>query len=426
MAYMDSITFQQIKVTEKSKIHHKQASCNKNKDLERQNEANYVHDIINTDYCIRGNKKSYKENFSAGINMHCCSQAVLTSKENCKYEKLNLHDFNSIDLLSCSKLQLENCKNESLLNFGLDLENSINLSSLSETDYSSSVDRLSDITGQKSSINYINTIESRPSLDANSQNTESSRTQGLTISLQSHKEFSRAPEETKKSAVDKLRQSYLAKLEKKSTHNKSVGSKAHNSIIIFDWDDTLLCTTYLKISGIIDIEDDKLSISSDVKEKLNNLDKTVTQILTEAINLSDTYIITNSEPGWVEYSAKRFYPETFKLLSSIKIVSARGEFEKRFPGDNKQWKVQAFLDMLKTVNINLVTNLICLGDSSIEMEAAHILASKFSQAFIKTVKFKESPKPSELNKQLKMVKDQFSKIYTTVKNLSIRVEKKGK
>jgi hypothetical protein len=61
------------------------------------------------------------------------------------------------------------------------------------------------------------------------------------------------------------------------------------------------------------------------------------------------------------------------------------------------------------------------------MEAGKILADKFSEAFIKTIKFRECPKPEELNKQLTLVLEQFSNIYSTIKNLTIRVEKrKGK
>jgi len=100
--------------------------------------------------------------------------------------------------------------------------------------------------------------------------------------------------------------------------------------------------------------------------------------------------------------------------------------KKKHPGDSRQWKILAFLEMLKNLDTNLVTNLICLGDSVIEMEAAHILASKFSQAYIKTIKFREAPKPEELNKQLGLVYDQFDKIFSGIKNLTIRVEKKSK
>ena len=60
------------------------------------------------------------------------------------------------------------------------------------------------------------------------------------------------------------------------------------------------------------------------------------------------------------------------------------------------------------------------------MEAGHTLAGKFQQAFIKTVKFRESPKPEELNKQLTLVCEQFIGIYSAIKHLTIRVEKKKK
>jgi hypothetical protein len=39
-----------------------------------------------------------------------------------------------------------------------------------------------------------------------------------------------------------------------------------------------------------------------------------------------------------------------------------------------------------------------LGDSNIEMDAAHHLATKFPKALIKTVKFRECPTPDELVK----------------------------
>ena len=78
------------------------------------------------------------------------------------------------------------------------------------------------------------------------------------------------------------------------------------------------------------------------------------------------------------------------------------------------------------MNDELITNIICLGDSVFEMEAGRILASKFIHAVIKTIKFRENPKPEELNKQLSLVINQFTSIYTSSKNLTVRVEKKKK
>ena len=76
--------------------------------------------------------------------------------------------------------------------------------------------------------------------------------------------------------------------------------------------------------------------------------------------------------------------------------------------------------------MKLVTNIICIGDSLFEMEAGRILASRFIEAFVKTIKFREAPKLDELIKQLKLVCLQFSSIYSSIKNLTIRAEKKRK
>jgi hypothetical protein len=223
--------------------------------------------------------------------------------------------------------------------------------------------------------------------------------------------------------AENLRRSYIAKLIYKNVWTPLKIEKDHNTLIIFDWDDTLLCTSFLTPNGVFNEE---IQLSDKEYEKIIKLEFAVLRILTLAIEKGDTYIITNAAPGWVEYSVERFYPSVKKLLDKVTIVSARGEYESLYPGDSRMWKIQAFLKMQKQHDPNLVTNLICLGDSFIEMEAAHILASKFQQAFIKTIKFRESPKPEELNKQLLLVADQFATIFSVVKNLTIRVEKKIK
>ena len=87
--------------------------------------------------------------------------------------------------------------------------------------------------------------------------------------------------------------------------------KSHNSLIIFDWDDTLLCSSYLTPEGIF--KDDMVFTEKDLN-KLRSLDETVFKILSFAIENSSTYIITNAAPGWVEYSAERFYPKTNNYL----------------------------------------------------------------------------------------------------------------
>ena len=220
-----------------------------------------------------------------------------------------------------------------------------------------------------------------------------------------------------------VRQSYMSKLISKNIWNPSMKPKQHNSLIIFDWDDTLLPTTFLTSNGG-PLEDIKLSESD--FQRMKEIENHVYLILKESIEKGDVYIITNAGENWVQFSSSIFYPNISELLKKIKIISARMEYEKAFPGNSRQWKIEAFLNLLKDVNNKLVTNIICIGDSLFEIEAGRILASKFSEAFIKTIKFRDAPKLDELLKQLKLVSQQFGSIYSSIKNLTIRIERKKK
>ena len=220
-----------------------------------------------------------------------------------------------------------------------------------------------------------------------------------------------------------VRQSYMSKLISKNIWNPSMKPKQHNSLIIFDWDDTLLPTTFLTSNGG-PLEDIKLSDSD--FQRMKEIENHVYLILKESIEKGDVYIITNAGENWVQFSSSIFYPNISELLKKIKIISARMEYEKAFPGNSRQWKIEAFLNLLKDVNNKLVTNIICIGDSLFEIEAGRILASKFSEAFIKTIKFRDAPKLDELLKQLKLVSQQFGSIYSSIKNLTIRIERKKK
>ena len=222
---------------------------------------------------------------------------------------------------------------------------------------------------------------------------------------------------------DALRKSYISKLITKNVWNPSMKPKIFNSLIIFDWDDTLVPTSFLTPDGVFP---DKILLSQTEFDKIKEIEKNVNIILKQSIEKGKAYIITNACANWVQFSASVFYPSISDLLKKIKIISARGEYEKEFPDNLRQWKIQAFSDLIKDFDEKLVTNIICIGDSLFEIEAGRILASKFKESFIKTIKFREAPKLDELLKQLKLVAKQFGSIYSSIKNMTIRIEKKKK
>ena len=241
----------------------------------------------------------------------------------------------------------------------------------------------------------------------------------LSASLNDNQQAIAVP--TEDALSERLRKAYYAHLIIKQLWNPTVKAKQHNSIIFFDWDDTLMCTSYLTPSGLFS---EDISIPEKDKEKIRNLDTLVKSILLKSIDKGIVYIITNAAPGWVEYSANRFYPSASKCLKSVNIISARGLYEKVYPGDTRLWKLKTFQEVMKDVDKDLITNLLCFGDSIIEIDAVHNLAEEFSHVYIKTVKFKENPTPNELHKQLVLIMAQFDKIYSNIKNVAIRVEKK--
>ena len=220
-----------------------------------------------------------------------------------------------------------------------------------------------------------------------------------------------------------LRGSYISKLISTRIWNPELKNNHHNSLIIFDWDDTLLPTSFL-VSDVSSQQDIELS-KKEIK-KMKKIEQKVGSILEKSIEKGKTYIITNAYACWIEYTIKKFYSNIINIFDKIKIISARNEYEYIFPGNARQWKIEAFLNILKDVDNKKVTNIVCMGDSLFEIEAGRILASKFARSFIKTVKFKETPKLDELLEQLRVICDKFGFIYSSINNLNIKLEKKKK
>ena len=229
--------------------------------------------------------------------------------------------------------------------------------------------------------------------------------------------FMKIERETRGSYFNKLLLKGFLNLESRDNIMKT------NRIFIFDWDDTLLCTTVLSPGGYFD--DSRVILPGKLK-KIKHLESLVQKLLTNATEKGDTYIITNSEEGWVEYSCKRFFPNVYNLLSKIKIISARALYDKKYPNNYKTWKNMAFNDIIKKYNLSLPSNIICMGDSTYEMEAAHGLSNKFKEGYIKAIKFKELPRVDELISQLNLILDKFDFIYSACKNWTITIDKKKK
>ena len=241
---------------------------------------------------------------------------------------------------------------------------------------------------------------------------------------------------------DDIRLGYIKKLEHSRAFIPQLNRpKSSQTVTIFDWDDTLLCTSHLEM-----VQRQYGAIPAQVREQLASLERIVQTLLRQASKMGKVFIITNASEGWVQHSSSLCMPGLAEDLPNVEIISARGAFEAAFPGDSHAWKMHAFLQVCdhaqrtpcgsstdhsfwprvqvqNKLQLEAVTNLVSVGDSHIEMDAVHLLGRSFAHALVKTVKLWERPTPYELQKQLEVVADKLPDIYRTGTTLNIWLER---
>jgi len=236
-----------------------------------------------------------------------------------------------------------------------------------------------------------------------------------------HDEVVRVRQAAAPRSSDDIRLGYIKKLENSRRFIPQLSRpKAAQTVTIFDWDDTLLCTTHLEMQ-----QRQHGAIPAQVREQLLGLERVVTSLLQQADQVGKVFIITNASEGWVQHSSQMCLPNLAPLLENVTIISARAGFEASFPGDSHAWKMHAFLQVQNKLHSEAVTNLLSVGDSHIEMDAVHLLGRSFAHALVKTVKLWERPTPYELQKQLEVVAEKLPEIYRSGTTLNIWLEREN-
>jgi len=185
-----------------------------------------------------------------------------------------------------------------------------------------------------------------------------------------------------------------------SSRSSSRTPPAGHPLIIFDWDDTLLCSSAINQSRW-------------TLQELEELEIAVDSILSTSMSIAETMIVTNGNATWVQDSARRFLPRLLPTLAKVQVVSARAMFESRYPGDPFMWKEAAFRKLLTQDRSfsDCGLNLVALGDQMPEIKAAHYVTGLLgAPSRAKTVKFKEQPSIPELIGQLNRTERELAKL----------------
>lgn len=215
------------------------------------------------------------------------------------------------------------------------------------------------------------------------------------------------------------RMRFLHKLSSEGVLPKASRTSSCQTLIILDWDDTLFCTSYLQNLPMCSFND----LSPQMQCTLREIEKQAVTLMLSAIECGNTFIITNAETGWVETSSRCWMPSLASVLRNVQVISARSRYEAKYPDDAKRWKTETFLELGGRFDTEVVTNLISVGDSECEMEAARHMGTVFQRSTVKVVKFKHEPSPEDLLQQLRLVNMAFSKIVEKGRDLTIQLEK---
>lgn len=212
-----------------------------------------------------------------------------------------------------------------------------------------------------------------------------------------------------------------------------------NTVIMFDWDDTLLASSFLSSRGYR-LDSDN-AVCPEVDSQLRALEQCVCAVLNLALTYGHVNIVTNAETGWVELSAQKFMPAVVPLLSKVTVISARSTFEAAHPDAPLKWKYYAFHERLSSVFgapaldssdvaalasaasalAQVSKNIISFGDSHVEREAIRAVTRGVSSCRTKSVKFAERPTPEQLRRQLELVTTCFGYIHNHGGDLDLQL-----
>jgi hypothetical protein len=208
-------------------------------------------------------------------------------------------------------------------------------------------------------------------------------------------------------------------------------------LIIFDYDDTILPTSYLNRRGLkLGSVDDKEELDR-VRSVLDEYSVVVNKTLTMARRIGHVLIVTNAEEGWISLTVKKFLPKSANLIDQFQHISARSIFEPTGLFTPISWKHSAFRMVVEeylgaaaglsgSSEDSATTNypqVISLGDSAHEREAILKVSKDFAnQITVKSLKFMEKPDLESLKKEHLLIQECLSDIVKHCDSLDLCIQ----
>jgi len=200
------------------------------------------------------------------------------------------------------------------------------------------------------------------------------------------------------------------------------------TVMIFDWDDTVLPSSWVQEQGLR--LDDESYLSEWQEAELTEMATIASETLRVAKRLGTVVLVTNAERGWIELSCQKFMPSLAASLEGVNLLSARTTYERPDVASPFEWKLRAFESELDRIFGDVMgseassetygrKNIISLGDSAHEREALIHATSQIPNCRTKSLKFVERPDIEQLRKQHALIVGCFRRIVHHDGNLDL-------
>ena len=175
-----------------------------------------------------------------------------------------------------------------------------------------------------------------------------------------------------------------------NSYSKSSSSSKKETIFLFDWDDTLMCTSFI-LSKVQPLSEEEKKITSDLGLK-------VTIFLEECSKYGKIIILTNSSKDWMKNTSDLYLKIKEEIFQNIQIISARDLYLKNNMPKEK-WKEMALNELLLKFG-DKIENLICASDSENDINIFKNISKLRKEINISTIKFKSKPSPQIMIKEI--------------------------
>jgi len=193
------------------------------------------------------------------------------------------------------------------------------------------------------------------------------------------------------------------------------------TLIFFDWDDTLFPTSWADQQGLLE---EGVRPTRKQWALLQRLENMALKTLTAAQRCGRVVLVTNAAAGWVEATSTRYFPYFAMALRAVDVISARSAYE-HIGKDMTEWKRWAFGNEIRRYfrkgKVRRQRNITSLGDSRYERQALVNVTRNVPKCWGKSIKFMEKPNIEQLIEQHTLLADKLCELVDCKENLDLEV-----